>query len=120
MVHAERGQSLKEEETEGETDAILDRRGFLTSTVGKIGMLGELDESLRGKCEDRWEKRREPEIYLDQERTGDEGDIGNKAEDASGPPKPENAIVGGHGEAGLFLTGFLSPFLLALLALPSD
>jgi hypothetical protein len=120
VVHGERCESLKEEEAEGETDALLDRRGFLSGAVGDIGTLGELDESLRGKCKDLRDEGRETEAYLDQERAGDEGDVGNKAEDASGPPKPEDTVVGGPGETGLFLTCFLSPFLLALLALPSD
>ena len=84
----------------------------MSGTVGKIGFLGELDESLGQKCKDLWDKRRETEIYLDQDRVGDEGDIGNKAEDASGPPKPEYAVGRGHGETGLFLASLFSPFLL--------
>ena len=46
MVHGEGRESLKEEETEGETDTVLDWRGWLSSMASSIGTLGKLDESL--------------------------------------------------------------------------
>jgi len=46
VVHGEGRESLKEEETEGETDTVLDWRGFTSSKASNIGALGELDESL--------------------------------------------------------------------------
>lgn len=46
VVHSESRQSLEEEETECETDAVLDWWSFLSGTVGNIGTLGELNDSL--------------------------------------------------------------------------
>ena len=58
--------------------------------------------------------------YLDEQRTGDEGNVGNEAQDTSTPPKPEDAVIDGEGETGFLLTRLLSPFLLVLLALTLD
>ena len=46
VVQSKRGQNLKEEEAERETDTTCKRRGDLSSPVGDIGMLGELNDSL--------------------------------------------------------------------------
>ena len=67
-----------------------------------------------------WGKEKLKEKYLDEKRTGDKRDVGNKAEDTSTPEKPENAIVDGEGETGFLFARFFSPFLLALLPLTSD
>jgi hypothetical protein len=60
------------------------------------------------------------QAYLDEQRTGNQGNVGDKAKDTGSPEKPENTIVDGKGETGLLLARFLSPFLLALLPLTSD
>ena len=46
VTHSKRRQNLEEEETKCETDAILDWRGFLSSVVGEIRMLGEPNDGL--------------------------------------------------------------------------
>ena len=43
VVQGERGQCLKEEETEGITYAFGDRRRDLSSAVGNVGTLGKFD-----------------------------------------------------------------------------
>ena len=46
VVQSKRGQNLKKEEAERETDATGKRRSDLSGTVGDIGMLGELNDCL--------------------------------------------------------------------------
>lgn len=48
VVQSERGQNLEEEETKGVTDAAFEWRGFLSSAVCEVGVLGEPNNSLRG------------------------------------------------------------------------
>jgi hypothetical protein len=48
VAHGKRRQSLKEEETKHETDTVLDWRGYLSSIVGNIRLLGKPDDSLAG------------------------------------------------------------------------
>ena len=46
MVQSHGRQDLKKKETERETDAILDRWGCLSSTMGNIGVLSEPNDGL--------------------------------------------------------------------------
>jgi hypothetical protein len=64
--------------------------------------------------------RKRNQNYLDEKRTGDEGSVGNEAQDTSTPPKPEDAVIDGDCETGFLLARLLFPFLLALLVLTSD
>jgi len=45
-VQGKRRQSLKEEETERETDPVLDWRDYLSGAVGSVGTLGKPDDGL--------------------------------------------------------------------------
>ena len=76
VVHSKRGQNLKEEETERETDATRKRRGGLSGTMCDIGMLGEPNDGLMEMCE-VGKVRGESGDYLDKERTGNEGNVGD-------------------------------------------
>ena len=46
VVQRKRRQNLKEEETERETDPVLDWRGYLSGAVGSVGTLGKSDDGL--------------------------------------------------------------------------
>ena len=46
MVQSQGRQDLKEQETERETDAILDRRGRLPGTMSNVGVLSEPNDGL--------------------------------------------------------------------------
>jgi hypothetical protein len=74
MVQSERCQDLEEEETERVTDTLPDWGSFLTSLVGDIGALGEADDSLTDGVRFGGARRRN-QNYLDEKRTGDEGNV---------------------------------------------
>jgi hypothetical protein len=74
---------------------------------GRDRSLGKANDSLTdGVRFGRARKRNQN--YLDEKRTGDEGSVGNEAQDTSTPPKPENAVIDGEGETGFLLARLLS------------
>jgi len=66
------------------------------------------------------ETRKEDVKYLDKERTGNKGNIGNETQNASAPEEPEDAVIYGECETGFLPASIFSPFLLTLLPLASD
>jgi hypothetical protein len=55
--------------------------------------------------------RKMSQNYLDEKRTGDEGNVGNE-QDTITAPKPEDAVVDGECETGFLLACLLSPSVL--------
>ena len=64
--------------------------------------------------------RRGSGTNLDEQRTGDQSNVGDQAQDASAPEKPENAVVDGEREASSLLARLFSPLFLAFLPLTFD
>ena len=78
MVQSERCQDLEEDETERVTDALPDWGIFLAGLAGEVGTLGKADDSLTDNVRFGGARRRN-QNYLDEKRTGDEGNVGNEA-----------------------------------------
>jgi hypothetical protein len=72
--------------------------------------LGKANDSLTD-CVRFGGARKRNRHYLDEKRTGDEGNVGNE-QDTITAPKPEDAVVDGECETGFLLARLLSPSVL--------
>jgi len=63
VVQGEGRNSLKEEETERETDTVLDWGGYPSKADGSMRTLGKLNDGLT-ECKVLWNKEREPRFTL--------------------------------------------------------
>ena len=107
MVQSKKCEDLEEEVTQRVSDALPDWGSYLTSEVGEIGALGKADDSLTDDVRFGGARKRN-QNYLDEQRTGYEGNVGNEAQDTITPQNKKTLSL----TASMRLAFFLSVFSL--------